>query len=475
MTVPALRAGRIRSRQKSYDTVFSEQTPIDRTTANAFEDEHVVSWVAKPRHNKLDRSMMQKPGLLLLSCLAAAALAMLAACGDFVKVQAKNPGEAAATPESSAVSVGVVKIGRKDLDRTYTVSSELVPFQEIDVYAKESGFVKQLNVDYGSRVKKDELMATLEIPELQLQLKEDDAAIKNAGAQVPHAQEELNRVEAQQKVYQLQYDRLNAVAQAKPGLVAQQEVDDSDGKALASAAQVEAAKSNLQSAESILAAAQAKRERDQALFDYAKITAPFAGVVTQRYANLGTLMQAGTSSSTNVLPLVRLSQDDLFRLVIPIAETYVHYIHLGDNVSVRVPSLNQTFPGKVARFSVDVREDTRTMHTEVDVPNPTRLLYPGLYAEATVTLEKKLNALAVPLQAVDQNGTQTTVDVINSSNKIEPRPITIDFQTPTDGDVISGLKQGDVVVVSDRSGLKPAENVQPKMINLIPYQSSEQQ
>ncbi len=111
-------------------------------------------------------------------------------------------------------------------------------------------------------------------------------------------------MEAQQKVLQLQFDRLNSVAQSKPGLVAQQEVDDSQGKALASAAQVEAAKSNLQSAESVLAAAQAKREHDQALFDYSKITAPFAGVVTQRYANLGTLMQAGTSSSTQAMPLV---------------------------------------------------------------------------------------------------------------------------------------------------------------------------
>ena len=105
-------------------------------------------------------------------------------------------------------------------------------------------------------------------------------------------------MQAQQKALQLQYDRLNGVAKSKPGLVAQQEVDDSQGKALASAAQVEAAKSNLQSAESVLAAAQAKREHDQALFDYSKITAPFAGVVTQRFANLGTLMQAGTNSST---------------------------------------------------------------------------------------------------------------------------------------------------------------------------------
>ena len=132
------------------------------------------------------------------------------------------------------------------------------------------------------------------------------------------------------------------------------------------------------------------------LFDYSKITAPFAGVVTQRYANLGTLMQAGTSSSTQAMPLVRLSQDDLFRLVIPVPESYVRYIHIGDPVSVMVPSLNRTFPGKVARFSVDVREDTRTMHTEVDVPNPDRVLLPGLYAEATITLEQEGSAISLP-------------------------------------------------------------------------------
>jgi RND family efflux transporter MFP subunit len=416
--------------------------------------------------------MRSKTRVFLLFGLSAAAAGVLVSCGGTGKVQAKDPGEPGVSP--AAVSVGVVKVARKDVGRTLTVSSELVPFQEIDVFAKESGFVKDLNVDYGSRVQKDQVLATLEIPELQLQVKEDDAAVQNAAAQIPHAQEELNRVQAQQKVLQLQYDRLNGVSQAKPGLVAQQEVDDSQGKALASAAQVEAAKSNLQSAESVLAAAEAKREHDQALFDYSKITAPFAGVITQRFANLGTLMQAGTSSSTQAQPLVRLSQDDLYRLVIPVPESYVKFIHLGDPVSVNVPSLNRTFPGKVARFSVDVREDTRTMHTEVDVPNPSRILLPGLYAEATIALEKKDGAIAVPLQAVDQDDNTTTVDVVDSSGKIERRQIVLGIQTATDAEVLSGLQEGELVVVSDRSGLKAGQTVQTKMINLMQYQSSEE-
>ena len=417
--------------------------------------------------------MRSKTRLFLLFGLSAAAAGVLASCGGTGKVHAKDPGEPGANP--AGVSVGEVKVIRKNVGRTLTVSSELVPFQEIDVFAKESGFVKDLNVDYGSRVKKDQVLATLEIPELQLQVKEDDAAVKNAEAQIPHAQEEVKRVQAQQKVLQLQYDRLNGVSQSKPGLVAQQEVDDSQGKALASSAQVEAAKSNLQSAESVLAAAEAKREHDQALFDYSKITAPFAGVITQRYANLGTLMQAGTSSSTQAMPLVKLSQDDLYRLVIPVPESYVKFVHLGDPVSVNVPSLSRTFPGKVARFSVDVREETRTMHTEVDVPNPSGMLLPGLYAEATLTLEKKDDAIAVPLQAVDQDNNQTSVDVVDSSNKIEVRRIVLGIQTATDAEVLSGLQEGETVVASDRSGLKAGQQVHPQTIELIQYQSSDEQ
>jgi len=407
----------------------------------------------------------------LVFALTAIAAGTLGSCGRADKVQAKVGGESS----SGEVSVGVVKVQRKSLGRTLTVSSELVPFQEIDVYAKESGYVKQLNVDYGTRVQKDQVLATLEIPELELQVKEDEAAIKNAAAQIPHAQDELNRTEAQHNVLQLQFQRLDSVSKAKPGLVAQQEVDDSQGRALSSAAQVEAAKSNLQSAQSQLEAAQAKRDRDQVLFDYSRITAPFAGVITQRYANLGTLLQAGTNSSTQAMPLVKLSEDDLFRLVIPVPESYVKYIHLGDTVSVNVPSLNRTFPGKVARFSVDVREDTRTMHTEVDVQNPGRVLLPGLYAEATVTLEKKDHAIAVPLQAVDQESGHATVDVVDSSGKIERRTIALGIQTASDAEVVSGLQEGEMVVVSDRSGLKAGQPVQARTIGLMQYRNNEEQ
>ena len=236
---------------------------------------------------------------------------------------------------------------------------------------------------------------------------------------------------------------------------------------------MDAAEAALDAATSKLAAAQAKLAHDKALFDYSRITAPFSGVVTERYANLGTLMQTGTGSSTQALPLVKLSQDDLFRLVMPVPESYVRFIRIGDAVQVRVPSLDQTFPGKVARFSVDVREDTRTMHTEVDVPNPKRVLVPGLYAEATLTLERKDAALSVPLQGISHQGNRVSAFVVGSDGKLTMRPVTLGIETSNDAEVLAGLTEGELVVVSDRSGLKAGQKVRTHEAQNVQYQDEE--
>jgi RND family efflux transporter MFP subunit len=175
------------------------------------------------------------------------------------------------------------------------------------------------------------------------------------------------------------------------------------------------------------------------------------------------------------MPIVRLSQDDLFRLVIPIPESYVRYIRIGDPVNVHVPSLNRTFPGKVARFSVDVRADTRTMHTEVDVPNPEHVMMPGLYAEAEVGLDQKDNVPTVPLQAVSHQGNKTSVLVVNRNGEVEERTVELGLQTTTDAEVLSGLSEGEQVVVSDRSGLKPGQKVHPQVMSVMQYQEQNAQ
>jgi multidrug efflux pump subunit AcrA (membrane-fusion protein) len=159
--------------------------------------------------------------------------------------------------QEGAVTVGVTPITRQPISRQLTLSSELVPFQEIDVFAKESGYVKQLYVDYGTRVKAGQLMAVLEIPELEVQIKQDQAAVQSAADQVMHAHIEIKRLEEEQKVYHLEFTRLKAVSDKQPGLVAQQELDDKEGRDLAAQSRIEEAKATMQVAQGQLDAAKA--------------------------------------------------------------------------------------------------------------------------------------------------------------------------------------------------------------------------
>jgi RND family efflux transporter MFP subunit len=393
--------------------------------------------------------------------------ACLCACSRTEPVRATD-GADAAVP-----TVGVTAATRKPMMRELTVSSELVPFQETDVWAKESGYVTDLRVDYGSRVKKGDVMAVLEIPELEAQLKQDQAAIQNATDAVTRAQHAMEQVEAQRVPIHQNADRLENVGKSNPGLVAQQEIDNARGQDLALASQVEAGKAAIQAAKSSLDESNAHLERDKALFAYSRITAPFTGVVTQRYANQGALMQAGTSSPS-AMPLVKLSQDDVFRLVIPVPESYVKYIKLGDPVRVHVSSLDRNFTGTVKRFSADVAADTRTMHTEVELLNPNHVLLPGLYAEATLMLDRKNDALVLPLQAVTQSNGQAKVFMVNGDNNVEEKTVEVGMQTPNDIEIVSGLHQGDRVVVSDRSGLKTGMPVKPQVIEVEQYKATQQ-
>jgi RND family efflux transporter MFP subunit len=407
--------------------------------------------------------LSKAPLSYVIAGLAAALLALgLSSCSMGRSVNAEANAQ-------QDVTAGVVSVVKKTLSRELTLSSELVPFQEIDVYAKESGYVQKLFVDYGTRVRAGQVMATLEIPELQAQIDEDQAEIKNASHQSVRAEDELKRYEAQYKALHLEYTRLDGVFETQPGIVAQQEVDDAQGKDLSAASQVDAGQAALSAAQSQVAAAKARLVHDEALLDYSRITAPFSGVVTDRYANLGTLMQAGTGSSTQAIPLVRLSEDDLFRLVIPVPEAYVRYIHIGDPVNVRVPSLNRTFPGKVARFSVDVQSDTRTMHTEVDVLNPQRVLVPGLYAEAELQLDRKDNIPSVPVQALIREGDKASVLVVNTKGVLEQRSVQVGLQTSNDAEIVSGLEEGERVVVSDRGGLKAGQKIRAQVVAVMEY------
>jgi RND family efflux transporter MFP subunit len=360
--------------------------------------------------------------------------------------------------------VAVVNVTRHDLANTLEIASEFEPYQEIEIYAKVSGYVQKLNVNWGTHVKAGQVLAELEIPELQQQLQEDEATVHRNESDLERAREELNRANAAYKVAHLTSQRLADVQKSQPGLVAQEDIDVSEGKDLEASASVSAAKASLASAEQAVAAAKATLDKDKALYAYSHITAPFEGVVTVMYAYTGALLPAGTSSNVGTSALCRLSQNNLLRLVIPLPERAVPDLRLGETIDVKVSSLEKTFSGKIVRFSDQIDTQTRTMHTEVEVPNANYELVPGMYASVEIPLRKSAKALTVPAQVVQPTEPgKGTVLLVTDSNQIEKRTVTLGVQTATEIEIVSGLKENDHVIFGSQGQYQAGQRVIPKI------------
>jgi RND family efflux transporter MFP subunit len=383
--------------------------------------------------------------------------ALHSGCGSSTRA---NPG---APP--NAPHVAVVKVARRNLSSTLEIASEFQPFQEINIYAKVSGYIKKLDVDWGTHVSQGQVLAILEIPELQQQLQLDEAVVRRSEQDLNRANEELSRAQSSYNVAHITYTRLADAKKSRPELVAQQEIDVSQGKDLEASAGVSSAKDAIAGSEQELIGAKATLEKDRAMYDYSRITAPFSGVVTEIDAYTGALLPAGTSSNKGDQSLCRLSENDLLRLVIPVPERAVGDVHLGDTVAVHVSTNNQTFDGKIVRFSDQIDTATRTMHTEIDVPNPKYVLVPGMYATVQIPLHTATNVLTVPIQAVQASGEDRgAVLVVNRENRIERRDVKLGLQSATDDEIVSGLKEGELVLFGEQSQYQPGELVAPQIV-----------
>ncbi|HET9389677.1 MAG TPA: efflux RND transporter periplasmic adaptor subunit [Steroidobacteraceae bacterium] len=338
---------------------------------------------------------------------------------------------ATGTP-GNAPAVAVVKVDREDLYREITIPAEFRAYNEVDVHAKVSGYVQKMYVDIGDKVKSGQLLAVLEIPEL--------------GDDLDHALATERRAAADYKDAHLAYTRLVEVNKQHPNLVAQQDIDTAEAKDA--------------TAEGALAAARSDVSKYRTLVSYTRITAPFGGVITKRYADPGALIQAGTASQTQAMPLVRLSDNNLLRLDFPVSVDYVQSIRPDIPVSVHVDSLrDRTFEGKIARFTDRIDDSTRTMTVEMEVPNPTLELVAGMYAHVTLKVDRRQHALAIPIEAVPAGG--KTVFVVDPAHQVEERPVSLGLETPAKYEVLSGLQEGDLVMIGNPAQLSPGEKVDP--------------
>jgi len=270
-----------------------------------------------------------------------------------------------ADPVSGEVVIAAVtKAQRGPMENTLTIAGEFKPFQDVDVHAKVAGYIRKIYVDVGDHVKEGQTLAVLEVPELTAQLSGADAALRRAKEDIRREQGDVQRAQSAHAAAHAMYERLKQASEQQKGLVAQQEVDDAQAKDLETEAQVSSAQAALSGAEQQVEMSLATQKQYGAMENYSRIVAPFTGVVTMRYADTGSLIAAGTSSSTQAIPVVRIAEVSKLRLVLPIPESLAAQIYLGDPVSVRVQALNnKEIAGKVSRFADSLDMQTRTMQT----------------------------------------------------------------------------------------------------------------
>jgi RND family efflux transporter MFP subunit len=403
-----------------------------------------------------DKSLFGTAGIRITAAVLLIALYMLTTAG------CARSSDSASVSADAPQSAAVVRVRRTPLSNTLSIAGEFLPYQEVELHAKVTGYIRKINVDIGDRVRTGQVLAVLEVPELVAQEQSASAGVRHSEEEVARAKNDISRVEADHEALHAAAKRLKQASEARPGLIAEQELDDATAKDRSSEAQVEAAKSALSAAHQQLQISQADQQRYAAMSDYSRITAPFDGVVTWRYADTGSLIQAGTSN-TNSMPVVKLSQVNVLRLRIPVPESLSANVRDGETADIHVKATDQHLTGKVIRTTDSLDRSTRTMQVEVDVPNPKYKLTAGMYAEVSLRVQNDPNALTLPLQAIDRGDNKTTVLLVNSQNHVEQREIKTGIEGPDRIQVVSGLNEGDRVIVGNLSKYHSGQPVNPKL------------
>jgi len=354
---------------------------------------------------------------------------------------------------------------RGNITHVLTLAGQFQAYQVVDVHPKVSGYMNKINVDIGDIVHQGQVLAVLEVPELKAQVQQTQFELQQSQEEIARAQNEIKRAQALNFALHAEAVRLKQAAATRPGLIAQQELDNAQAQDLSSQAQVDAAKSAMAAAQQRAEAARADYERVTALENYTKVVAPLDGVVVWRYADTGALIQGGTNSNTADLPIVRLAQSEVLRLRVPVPEDDVKYINVGAPVSVRVDAISKSFSGKVVRFTRDVNFETRTMETEIDVPNPKLDISPGMYANTLLQLAVDKNVVTIPVDAVILHGQQQLVYVLDSANRVGLRNVTTGIQGQKLVEIASGLQAGDRVIIGGQQNYRAGETVNPLPIS----------
>jgi RND family efflux transporter MFP subunit len=348
------------------------------------------------------------------------------------------------------------------------VAGELIPYQQVKLHAMVSGYIKNIYVDIGDRVYTGEVLANLEIPQLVAQVNAAKSAVERAEESVLAARSAVISAKATHSALHAEYTRL-VVAAEQPGLIAEQELDDAQAKDASSGAQIDAAQANLAAMEQALSVAKANLLHYTALAHYSHIVAPFDGVVTWRYSNTGSLVQAGTSSAT-AQPVVDVAETDVLRLRLPVPSEYAPFIYVGEPAKIRIEDTGEKITGRVIRTTSSLDLATRTMQVEIDLINTNNKLLPGEYADVTLDVRHSGKQLSLPIQSVSlAGGARPYIYIVNPQGRIVKKIVHVGITTPAYVEILSpGVTTKTAVVATNLANFIPGEEVRTMKANIPP-------
>ena len=367
-------------------------------------------------------------------------LATAASCSRSDTTARSSPPAAAA---NEPPTIEVVPVSARTLNSTVSLPGELMPFESVDLFARETGFVKSIRVDRGSKIKRGVVIAELEAPELV-------ARRAQANASYQGAQSQLSSAQARLAADRSTFDRLREAART-PGVVAGNDLEVAQKTAEAGEANVAALQKAAQAAqEGMRAVAQ--------LESYLTITAPFDGEVTTRYVHPGALVgpSAGAAASTPIVRLQNLTRD---RLVVPVPESHVAGVPEGTMVTFSVSAFpGRTFEAPIARISHEVDPKTRTMPVELDVRDSRGELSPGVFCNVQWPIRRTYPTLFVPASSVASN-LQRTFVVRVRNHRTEWVDVQTGARVGASVEVFGEIHEGDLVAVRGTDQIRPATEV----------------
>ena len=355
-------------------------------------------------------------------------------------------GSALAQAGPVPVTVSVTKAQQRDLVDRIDLTGSLTADEQVTVYAKIPGYLKAIHFDIGDRVGQGQLIAELEIPEMTAGLAEKRAALVKARAALEQAHAAVEESRAEAEFAQINYQRLKNIHDRDADVLPGQDVDQARAGHGVASGKLKNAEAQVQVAEAAVTGAGAEINTLQTMMAYARIEAPMAGIITQRFVDAGALIQSASSSRTQAAPVVTITRVDRVRAIVDVPESSASYVRPGTAAALQMEST--PVPARVSRTGGMLDPASRTLRVELDVPNVSGRLRPGMTVRVSLDLRKFPASVTVPIAAVRGLASERSVFVVQDG-KAKQLKVKVGLESPDWIQIVDGLRGGeDVIVVS---------------------------